>query len=181
MGRLQRRILFANSGGEYKKHRFVGRLQIIEDQQANAARGRSVWQQGLQRPLAGHANAIVNAVLPQGSLLSRMSRLLLAFFISGLLHVLTDVGLGVRSDESGAVLFFCLQPLGIMIEEVAQPYGTSLPTFLRRIIGYAWVIAFMSWSVPVWSYPHLRLGMNAADMVPVHVVAPLIRALTTPK
>lgn len=108
-----------------------------------------------------------------------MSRLLLAFFISGLLHVLTDVGLGVRSGESGAVLFFCLQPLGIMIEEAAQTtLGGSLPAFVRKMVGYAWVIAFMTWSVPVWSFPHLRLGMKAADMLPVRILAPVAQVLT---
>lgn len=106
-----------------------------------------------------------------------MSRLLLAFFISGLLHYLTDTGLGVRSNESGAVLFFSLQPLGIMLEEAVQQTTTRLkiPTWIRKIIGYLWVVVFMSWSVPIWSYPHLRLGMDAADMLPFELASPLIR------
>lgn len=139
---------------------------------------RSVWHQGLQRPLANHAHAIVNAVLPRDSLLSKTSRLLLAFYISGLLHYLTDIGLGLRGNESGAVLFFCLQPLGMMIEAAVQTVP-GLPASVRRVIGYLWVVAFMAWSVPVWAYPQMRLGLDPAGTVPFHFLPPLIRALTS--
>lgn len=109
-----------------------------------------------------------------------MSRPLLAFFISGLIHLLTDIGLGVPRRESGAILFFCLQPLGIMLEEAVQSIVPGqLPVSVRKVAGYIWVMAFMSWSVPVWLYPHLRLGMNAADMLPFHFVSPLIKALAS--
>lgn len=171
--------VFCFSISRWRKLRGLSTRESTVQRETNTLRGRSVWQQGLQRPLAGHANAIVNAVLPRGSLLSRMSRLIIAFFISGLIHLLVDIGLGVPRGESGAVLFFCLQPLGIMTEEAVQSTVLGrLPVFARKVLGYLWVIAFMSWSVPVWLYPHLRLGMDAADMLPFHFVSPVIKALT---
>lgn len=148
----------------------VGILKCTEAKEC-----RPVWQQELHRPLEGHANAIVNVVLPRSSVLSRYSGLLLAFFISGYLHYLCDLGFGVRSDESGAVLFFCLQALGILIEEAVQTVP-GVPSFARKIIGHVWVVVFMSWSAPVWFYQHMRTDMDPAGILPVHFVSPLMQA-----
>lgn len=39
------------------------------------------------------------------------------FFISGVLHAITDVACGLSWHESGAIQFFCTQLLGIVLEE----------------------------------------------------------------
>lgn len=74
-----------------------------------------------------------------------------------------EVAAGLPWHKSGALLFFCNQTVGIMLEDVAQAvYDSSVgrkaevkkrPRLWKRVLGYAWVLAWMAWSMPVWTYP----------------------------
>ncbi len=78
------------------------------------------------------------------------------FFVSGCLHVSSDMGAGIPTEDSGAIRFFCTQALGIMLEDGAQEAYRRLggkPGFFTWIVGYSWVLAFLSWSTAVWQYP----------------------------
>jgi hypothetical protein len=70
------------------------------------------------------------------------------------------------SQEYGAIQFFCNQALGIMIEDGVQELyrrisgksNDSVDTPLwAKIMGYLWVVAFLSWSTPIWVYPWVRV------------------------
>ena len=90
--------------------------------------------------------------------------------ISGLMHIASDVGGQLAWSESGALQFFCMQALGIMIEDTVQAVYQRItgrkagahPTLVERSIGYAWVVFFIVWTTPVWVYP-VTLKMRQQD------------------
>lgn len=134
--------------------------------------------------LTGHANLIADNALPfvsRHSAVSRYTRLVIAFLISGLIHYQADRVMGVPNAENGAVVFFLLHAAFIMLEDSLGPVATAvLPGRLRHILGYLWVFAFFAWSTPIWAYSGMRLGFSSAALLPVRVVGPWIeRSLTT--
>ena len=84
------------------------------------------------------------------------------------MHVAADGGGAVPMAQSGALSFFCAQAIGIMVEDGAQEVYRNLfgnrYNGVCKAIGYLWVVAFLSWSSPVWVYPVLR-SMKMEDML----------------
>ena len=103
------------------------------------------------------SNLISNNILRlrRGTLLSRYMRIILAFYISGLLHVCIDVALGIRFWDSGSPRFFVMQALGITVEdavqEIYQRNGGKSNAYSRGL-GYAWVSLWMVWTTPSWQW-----------------------------
>lgn len=82
------------------------------------------------------------------------------FLVSGCMHLITDMGASIPISESGALRFFCTQVLGIMLEDGAQEIYRRVrgkPGSLTRIVGYLWVLAFLSWSTAAWQYPAILI------------------------
>lgn len=102
--------------------------------------------------------------LPAHGIVPRYTKIVLAFFISGVVHQLIDMVNGLTWGQSNATRFFVTQALGIMIEDAAQEIwrrsfgggkGGDHPQETarwKRIVGFIWVWAFMAWTVPVWTY-----------------------------
>ncbi|KAF5983168.1 cytochrome P450 monooxygenase [Fusarium bulbicola] len=78
------------------------------------------WHQGLQNNLRGTATWIVKNIfrIKSYSLPSRYLKILLAFALSGLVHVPSDMGSAVSAKDSGAIQFFSTQLIGLMLEDV---------------------------------------------------------------
>ncbi|KAK8129695.1 membrane bound O-acyl transferase family-domain-containing protein [Apiospora kogelbergensis] len=147
----------------------------------------SVWHQCLRRLLTGPADLISDSILriPRGTLLSRYSRLLLAFTISGALHHAGDIAVGVRPQDAGGGRFFILQGLVIMLEDFVQHIVATNSSLARnspardqifKRIGFVWVLCVMAWSTPTWFYPMQRLGIDPAALLPFRVI-PRVGAL----
>lgn len=109
----------------------------------------------------------------------RYYRLLSIFLVSGFMHLLIDIASGVPLHASGAMTFFATQALGIAIEDLAIAtyrflFVSSLrpPSLGERILGRIWVVAFLTWSTPVYFYPMLwRSNMGLEDStIPFSVV-----------
>lgn len=130
------------------------------------------WHQCLRQPLSGTANFLVDDIfkLKKYRLLARYSRILAAFFVSGLIHLLADRGSGMSLSQSGSLRFFCTQAFGIALEDGVQAIyrymhrsggshtNSTQPRFnLAQMVGCIWVVAFLSWSTPVWAYPPIRM------------------------
>jgi hypothetical protein len=99
-------------------------------------------------------------LIPKGTLVARYSNIFFAFVVSGMLHTFADFGGGMKLEESGAWKFFCVQVVGIMLEDAVQAlflkfYGNR-GNVLKKTVGFVWVVAFLSWSTPVWQYPSFR-------------------------
>ncbi len=135
------------------------------------------WHQMYRQTFGSPARFLVHDVLriPQHTLVARYSRILSTFFISGLLHLSTDIAVGIKFGESGSIRFFCTQALGILLEDGVQAlYHYSIPkeqrswktANLAKIIGYVWLGGFLAWSTPTWAYPALRrITGEATDLV----------------
>ena len=128
---------------------------------------RDFWHQFNRQKLSEPANFVTYRVLrlQKGTVSARYVRLFIAFWLSGLIHALTDVAEGYTWQASGSLRYFCTQVLGIMFEDGVQSVYRSLrgldespgrqPERWAKVAGYAWVVAFQIWSVPVWVYPAL--------------------------
>ena len=158
------------------------------DQKADIRHCRVFWHKYQQQKMSSPANFITNSVLrfPRGRLLSSYTRLFLTFLLSGIEHALSDVAQGLEWKQSGAVRFFCTQAVGIFAEDMIQALYSSiirgrrkplLPQSAVTLLGYVWVVLFMVWSTPVWTYPSLyaNKGEEKDTIVPFSFVALFIR------
>ena len=86
------------------------------------------------------------------------------------MHIFADAGGGLPMRQSGALWFFSMQVLGIMIEDgvlaiyrrLTGSKRSSLMVSVERAVGYVWVVFFLIWTSPVWIYP-VTLQMKEED------------------
>ncbi|PWY80767.1 hypothetical protein BO94DRAFT_625910 [Aspergillus sclerotioniger CBS 115572] len=127
------------------------------------------WHQTLRALLVSNADFLSSSLhipIP----LRTPFRFIFCFFVSGIIHLLMDVGFGVSIPESGALWFFSLQVLGVLVEvSVGRVLGKGLGDvgmWVKKGVGFVWVGAFMLWSVPVWVNPILvRLFADGVRMM----------------
>jgi len=109
---------------------------------------------------------------PKRTIVARYSNISLAFFLSGLIHIASDYGMTL-SYESGAMRFFLTQAFGIVLEDAFQAAyyyvsgrerSAKIP-LLHKIVGYVWLVLFLSWSTPAWSYPQMRSIRSGVDFL----------------
>lgn len=142
-----------------------------------------------RQTFGGPARFLIHDVLqiPQNTLWARYGKIFATFFISGLLHLLPDIVVGMTSGESGAIQFFCTQAFGILFEDCVQElyhrirpreHRSSQERSWAKIVGYAWLCVFLSWSTPVWTYPAMRRnGGDAKDAIlPYSIMKSLIES-----
>ena len=100
--------------------------------------------------------------LPRTGVIQRYTLIFFVFFVSGCFHIVSDLGASICPSQSGAIQFFTTQVLGIMLEDGVQEIyrrirrGTTTALWYR-VVGYVWVLAFLSWSTAVWQYPALLI------------------------
>jgi hypothetical protein len=111
--------------------------------------------------LTKHADWISSALdQPSAGLVTRYIKIFIVFLISGLIHLAPDLAVGIPFKETNAVSFFTMQALGIAMEDFVQHINRRLGLvtnpLLKRLVGYAWVGAWLFWQAPKWSYPTAR-------------------------
>src|SRR3954462_8118006 len=101
--------------------------------------------------------------LPQGSLIWRYVYIMLVFQFSGLVHVVGDVAAGNDIKSAGAMQWFSMQALGFMIEDGGAALWRTVSgrrddegKLWQKGLGFFWVVTWMVWSMPVWTYPISR-------------------------
>ncbi|KAL4955186.1 membrane bound O-acyl transferase family-domain-containing protein [Aspergillus filifer] len=121
------------------------------------------WHQMYRQFLVSNADFFTFSILrlKPHTLLARYTRFFTTFFLSGLIHILFDTACGVPRDESGALLFFSIQPVAFGIEDITQWICKrhSLlhdDRLLSRTIGYIWVCVWCTAAWPIWFYPLMR-------------------------
>ena len=144
---------------------------------------RKSWHQNLRSGLEGVSNFLTHDVLnlPSHGVLQRYTKIFFSFAVSGLMHTFADMGGGLSMRQSGALQFFCMQALGIMIEDGVQALyrqymkgRTKRPAhMIERLVGYVWVLFFIVWTSPVWVFP-TQLHMREGDaLLSVSAIKPL--------
>ncbi|KAK4163229.1 membrane bound O-acyl transferase family-domain-containing protein [Cladorrhinum sp. PSN259] len=128
------------------------------------------WHQQARRFNSAIANLIVYHVLrlPRGSLAVTYVFTLLVFASSGLWHLVGNFTSGISTSQSGAMYYFCIQALGIMLEDAFQALvfpssgkngreqrEQQQQSLLVRAAGHLWLIAWLTWTTPPWCDPIL--------------------------
>ncbi|KAE8155271.1 membrane bound O-acyl transferase family-domain-containing protein [Aspergillus avenaceus] len=117
------------------------------------------WHQVLRTLLVSNADFLTSSILriPPTSQWACYPRVLFAFTVSGFVHMGMDLAFGVPRAKTGAIWFFCLQAVGVLLEgafhKVFKTQIQGMNTVVKRMIGYTWVALFMLWSTPVWLNP----------------------------
>ena len=101
------------------------------------------------------------------------------FLVSGLYHQLLDVAVGMAWADSGAVTFFVMMAVGILIEDFTQwvcydvvMRGGSRGQPWAKAVGFVWVLLFFAYATPFWSYPSLRRNTGGIkdQILPVSIL-----------
>ncbi|KLO90254.1 TRI7-trichothecene biosynthesis [Fusarium fujikuroi] len=143
------------------------------------------WHQGLQNNLRGTATWIVKNIfrMKSYSLPSRYLKILLAFALSGLVHVPSDMGSAVSAKDSGAIQFFSTQLIGLMLEDVFGDLFLPLWKYkftriLARLAGYFWVISFLAWSGPVRWFPVILQQRPETELIRLSAFKPMAKVMS---
>ncbi|KAF4958081.1 hypothetical protein FSARC_11117 [Fusarium sarcochroum] len=138
------------------------------------------WHQLFRKEFTSWGDLLPDKIfrLRRGTLLSRYTRLFLTFLVSGLMHhSLGHLYSFAADDTFASERFYTLQAVGIAFEDAVQALTADipLPMSVRRVVGYIWVLVFLSWSTPTCSYPSMRVG-DIGQMVPFRVMGHLIQS-----
>ncbi|BCS28416.1 wax synthase family protein [Aspergillus puulaauensis] len=137
------------------------------------------WHQLLRQPFQGTTKFICRDIfhLPYPSSLARYLNIILVFFCSALMHACIDAKGGIGFNLTGAWACFLLQPVGIIVEDIAEALYARLfgelrrPTpFWVRMVGYMWVWAFLALVAPLYNFPLMRHQVPARNGVPFSVI-----------
>ncbi|GFG23257.1 hypothetical protein IFM61606_03134 [Aspergillus udagawae] len=130
------------------------------------------WHQVFRWPLTAISNYLARDLLalPRPSLLERYTNIFFVFLLSGVMHVMSDLFMGIPLSQSTSLVFFCSMPLGIMFEDAVQAAwsrltdsdrpgrptvdsdGCAVPCW-HKLVGFIWVCSWLSLTTPVWLYP----------------------------
>lgn len=157
----------------------VSPVHTLDD--ANVSRS-NFWHQSVSSTFTGPAKYFVFRLLRlEGKpLVARYIYATVVFILSGAMHVCGEVTAGVPIWEGGAVQFFAMQALGLAVEDsivaIWQRVGPKKTggkghqmQWWQRVVGYVWVVAWMAWSMPVWTYPASRRSQGEG-MLPFSIV-----------
>lgn len=187
MVRSRKPTRFDNSGGKPALSRPVFSL-IKALELTTPSHGRVTWHQMLRQRFTNLNIFLIQDVLKlrKGSWLAQCAAVFLPFLISGVLHVVSDVGLGIAVRDSGALRFFLMQAVGILLEDGVQrlyraAFGLKRdenrsPTLFARCVGYIWLLTFMAWIAPGWIYPAIFItgGGPQDPVLPFSILRPAI-------
>lgn len=136
------------------------------------------WHQLLRQPLTSVSTFITRDLLgvPPKSLAEKYMNVFIIFFFSGALHVILDIVQGIPAEESGAMLFFSMAPLGLVIEDSIRTlwkYLTNLsgkkktnekasvPVW-QKTLGFLWTMAWLGITSTWYFYPQTLRPQNQA-------------------
>ncbi|KAJ5087018.1 hypothetical protein NUU61_008325 [Penicillium alfredii] len=133
------------------------------------------WHQLLRQPLTSVSTFITRDLLglPPRSLLERYMNVFIVFLLSGGLHVILDIVQGIPAQESGALLFFAMASLGLMIEDGIEALWRSIwkrkdekktdnqvPPLWQRALGLFWAMAWLGVTSTWYFYPQMLRPQN---------------------
>ncbi|KAJ3496813.1 hypothetical protein NMY22_g19764 [Coprinellus aureogranulatus] len=121
-----------------------------------------VWHQMFRRFLTAHANFAVKLIQPSNKVVRSLIKLFTAFFISSLAHYFIDC-MGLETmHQYGAFKFWMSQAIAITLESASIHFfrwtGIQVVWWVKRAVGYVWVLCWFSMTVPFWVEPVIRAG-----------------------
>lgn len=148
------------------------------------------WHQQFRTRLTNIASALTLNVLRlrEKSLAARYVQIFFVFFLSGFHHLVVEYGIGLDWVTSGAMQFYMAQVVGIILEDAVRAYQPQARRGLKdqntsanreeKVLGYVWVLLWLSWSYPCMAYPILEAIIRRGDEgLPISVFEPAINLL----
>ncbi len=133
--------------------------------------------------VTGHTDFFAQVLrLPKG-LFKTYFKLFGSFAISGLIHYGGDYML-LQNWSGTSMQFFILQAVAITFEDmviaVAARFGHTQQNTVFKVIGYMWVFAWFTYSLPMWLEPIVHAG-TMDDGVNVSLILGLWNGNWAPK
>jgi len=130
-----------------------------------------VWHQMLRRFIVSVGKSVsVWTECEKGSWRSAYTQLYVGFFVSGIMHSFGDVMVG-RQYMGSSIPFFMTQAVAITLEDsviqITNSLGVHIPRWLQRLIGYAWVVCWLTMSIPWYVDWAVRAGLGAYELLPL--------------
>lgn len=125
------------------------------------------WQRCFYKSASSHAALISKHVfgVQSRTVFSRILNGLLVFGISAVMHSMVETKMGNQCAWGRSMGYWLLQPVGFAIEGVVQFFwakirrrtarflGIRLVNAFERLVGYAWVCAWLMWDRPKNAFP----------------------------
>ena len=117
----------------------------------------------LRKVVTAHADFITKKLRLRKGAFRTSFKLVIAFFVTGLIHDAADYVL-YQKWAGDSMKFFLLQATGIICEDtiviLAKKAGfSSKPNRFVKFIGFIWVFAWITYSLPLWADKTLREGV----------------------
>lgn len=131
----------------------------------------------LRTCLVRNTNVLISSVLriAHHTSVAYVIRLVLVFALSGAVHVGLDLGFAVPITETGAMNFFVLQSVGMLLEQAVWSalhcvgcggcFGKA-----GRLVGYFWVCTFLAVTAPTWVVPIIKGLYENGERVPASLL-----------
>ncbi|KAI9785891.1 MAG: hypothetical protein M1839_008157 [Geoglossum umbratile] len=135
------------------------------------------WHQLLRRPVSSFGRSAVRLLgFRKGTNASSYTQLYAGFVVSALIH--TAATFFIARRDTGDMRFFISQAVAITLEDVviatAVRLGLQSAGWLGKIIGYLWVIAWLSYSLRGWVGGGIAVGLWVPQALPY---SPVSRAM----
>lgn len=145
---------------------------------------REFWHQILRQPFTSVSRFITRDLLslPRPSLLERYTNIFVVFLLSGILHLLINIGQCIPLHYSTAMQYFLSFVLGIMLEDGVQAlYSNIRPSaaasekrdtaspLWRKAVGFVWVIVWMGVTSTNYFHPMQEAAGDGFVMVPFNL------------
>lgn len=122
-----------------------------------------VWHQMLRKLLTGHADFITKQLRLPKNTFTTCFKLFIAFFISGLIHHSAEYII-YQKWAGHSMEFFLLQAVAIACEDIiislaARAGFSSKPNRYIKFIGFVWVFAWFTYSLPIWLDTTIHAGI----------------------
>ncbi|KAF9269846.1 hypothetical protein L218DRAFT_293298 [Marasmius fiardii PR-910] len=120
------------------------------------------WHQLLRPIIMPYARFFAGDVFHfrRGSRGYEMTILYTGFMLTGIIHQVGDMMMHRDITAGGSLVFFPLQAIGITLESIAIGGSwMACPSWIRKTIGYLWVLSWFIWCAPIYVDPLLQGGL----------------------
>ncbi|PKX90203.1 acetyltransferase spyB [Aspergillus novofumigatus IBT 16806] len=113
------------------------------------------WHQMFRWPFTATSNYLARELmaLPRPSLLERYTNIFFVFLVSGVMHVMSDLFMGISMSQSTSLVFFCSMADSHRPGRAStvDSDGCAVPCW-RKLVGFIWVCIWLTLTTPVWLY-----------------------------
>lgn len=168
---------FAGTWGQHWAHRpQIGTLNSIS---INGLKGwwGICWHQMFRLTLTPPADALTKKLnIDRKGFMGRTIRLVIAFFISGVIHASGSYTMWRSTKPFNSFLFFMLQPLGILVQDISRwtlrrlGLDDRIPVSVGKVANVAFTVVWLLRTFPLLADDFARGGLWLTEPFPVSIL-----------